>query len=61
MCILLKWRRKGCGIYLMGKVFASEPELDNLKVYAATRLIHDHTPSRYSEPDSKHIEKEIND
>ena len=47
MCILLKWRRRGYGTYLLGKVSACNSELENVKVYAVTRLIHEYTPSHY--------------
>lgn len=59
MCILPKWRRKGYGTYLMGKAFASDSALENIKVYAVTRLMHDYTPSHYVEPDSKYTEEEL--
>ena len=37
----------------MGKVFVSNPELDNVRVYAVTRLINDYAHSDYDEPGSK--------
>ena len=43
----------------MGKEFASDSALENVKVYAVTRLIHDYTPSHYIEPDSKYTEEEL--
>ena len=59
MSILPKWRRKGYGKYLMGMVFASDSSLENVKVYAVTRLIHDYTPSHYVEPYSNHTEEDL--
>ena len=59
MCILPKWRRKRYGTYLMGKVFASDSALENVKVYAVTRLVHDYRPSHYVEPDIKYKEEEL--
>ena len=60
MCNLPKWWcRKGYRKYLMGKVFASDPELENVKVYAVTRLIHNYTPSDYDELGSKYTEEEL--
>ena len=59
MCILPKWCRRGYGAYLMGKVFASDSELENVKVYAVTRLIHDYTPYHYVKPFSKYTDKEL--
>ena len=59
MCILPKWRRKGYGTYLMGKASASDSILQNVKVYAVTRLTHDYKPSHYVEPDSKYTEEEL--
>ena len=43
----------------MGKVFASDSELKNVKVYAVIRMIHNYTTSHYVEPDSKHMDKEL--
>ena len=59
MSILPKWRRKGYGKYLMGKVFTSDPELENMRVYTVKRLIQDYTPSDYDEPGSKFTEQKI--
>ena len=59
MCILPKWRRRGCETYLMGKVFAYDSELENVKFYAVTRLIHDYTLSHYVEPVSKYTDREL--
>ena len=58
MCILPKWCRKRYGTYLMGKLFASDPDLENERVYVVTRLMHDYKPSQYVEPDSKYTEEE---
>ena len=44
----------------MGKVFASESELNNVKVFAVIRLIHNYTPSYYDKPASKCTKKELN-
>ena len=41
MCILPKWHNKGYGKYLMGRVFASDLDLENVRVYTRTRMIHD--------------------
>ena len=54
MSILPKWRRKGCGKYLMGMVFTSDFSLENLKLYSLIRLIHDYMPSHYVELDSNY-------
>ena len=43
----------------MGKVFSCDSELENVKVYAVTRLIHNYTPSRYVEPVSKDTDIEL--
>ena len=43
----------------MGKVFASNSELENIKVYTVTRLIHDYTPSRYVKPVSKYTDRDL--
>ena len=40
-CILQKWGRRGYEIYLMGRVFASDLDLENVRVYTRTRMIHD--------------------
>ena len=45
----------------MGNVFTSESELENIKIYAVTRLTHDDTPSHNNESVSKYTEKELND
>ena len=57
MYILPKWCLKGYGPYLMGKVFASDSSLENAKIYAVTRLIHDYKPFHYVELDSKYTEE----
>ena len=59
MCILPKWRHKGYGKYLMDKAFASDAELENVKFYIVTRLVHDYTPSNYVKPGRKYIEQEV--
>ena len=59
MRILLKWRRERYGKYLMGKIFPSDPELENVKSYVVARLIHDYAPSVYVELDSKCTEQEM--
>ena len=61
MCILPKWRRRAYGTYLMGKIFACDSELENVKLYTVTRLIHDYTPSHYIEPVSKYTNRELDD
>ena len=61
MCILPKWRRKGYEKYLMGKLFASVLELDHLKIFSVTRLIHDYTPTHCDEPVSNYTKKELQD
>ena len=43
----------------MSKVFASDYELENVKVYVVTRMIHDYTPSHYVESTSKYTDKEL--
>ena len=45
----------------MGKVFSSEPELENLIVFAVKRLIYDYTPTHYDEPVSTYTKKVLND
>ena len=47
---LPKLRNKGYGQYILGKAFSSDPEIENEKVYALTKLIHDYNPSEYEEP-----------
>ena len=59
MGILPKWCRKGYGKYLMVMVFVSDSSLENIKVYAVTRLIHDYTPSHYVELDSNYTEEDL--
>ena len=38
----------------MGKIFTSDPEIEDRKLYAVTRLIHYHSTSYYVEPVSQH-------
>ena len=57
MCILPKWHRRGYGTYLKGKIFAIGSELENVKVYEVTRLIHGYTTSHYVEPVIKYTDK----
>ena len=52
--ILSKFCRKVYRTYLMVKLFRVNKDLERVKVYAATRLIHDYTPSDYIEPESKY-------
>ena len=51
------WCHKGYGKYLMSKLFISDPKLENVRVYAVTRLINAYNSSEYDEPGSKYIEK----
>ena len=37
----------------MGKVFVSNPKIENGKVYVVTKVIHNYTPSDYEEPVSQ--------
>ena len=59
MHILLKRHHKWYRTDLMGKIFASDLELDNMRVHTVTRLIHEHTPSDDDEPGSKLTDKEF--
>ena len=59
MCILPKWRDKGYGKYLMDKAFSSDPEIENVKQYAVTRLIHGYIPSGYEEPVIQYIDYQL--
>ena len=59
MCILLKWRDKWYGKYLMGKAFSSDPEIQDGRIYAVTRLIHNYTPSDCYEPSSKYSDDQL--
>ena len=43
----------------MGNVFTSDSELENVKAYAVTRLIHDYSPFHYVKPVSKYTDKEL--
>ena len=43
----------------MGKMFASDPELENVRVYTVTRLIYNYTPSDYDEPGSQYLDDQL--
>ena len=59
MWILPKWRDKGYGKYLMGKALSSDHEIQESRVYAVTRLIHNYTPSDYDEPGSEYSNDQL--
>ena len=43
----------------MGKVFTSDPELDNTRFYTVTRLIHNYTSSDYDKPDNGYSDDQL--
>ena len=45
----------------MGKVFTSDPEIENGRVYLGTRLIYNYTPSEYEEPVSQYSVDQLTD
>ena len=59
--ILQKLCCKGYEKYLMGKLFSSDPGIENGKVYVVTNLIHDYTPSQYEETVSQYSANDLAD
>ena len=43
----------------MGKVFTSDPKLENRRYSAVTRLVHDYTPFDYDEPVNEYSDDQL--
>ena len=53
------WRCKGYGRYLMGKVCASDPGLENMRVYVVPKLILNYNLSYYDEPHNDYSDDQL--